>query len=60
MIAVPAYDAVHLSRMRLKTRGVHLNWASIRNRLANWAGITPPPQEVDGSQICIRPDAAAF
>ena len=63
-IAVPACHAVRLTRMRLKARGVHLSWASIRNRLANWVRITTTLQEVGGSQICMRqdvnPDAAAF
>ena len=63
-IAVLAYHGVHLIRMRLKARGVHLSWASIRNRLANWVRITTTLQEVGGSQICmrqdVRPDAAAF
>ena len=64
VIASPAYDAVHLSRMCLKMRAVHPSWASIRNRLANWVRITTTLQEAGGSQICIRqgvpPDAAAF
>ena len=63
-IAVLAYHAVHLIRTRLKARGVHLSWASIRNQLANWVRITTTLQEVGGSQICmrqdVRPDAAAF
>ena len=45
-IAVLAYHGVHLIRMRLKARGVHLSWASIRNRLANWVRITTTLQEV--------------
>ncbi|MDE0125345.1 MAG: hypothetical protein OXN97_12295 [Bryobacterales bacterium] len=64
VIAAPAYDAVHLSRMCLKMRAVHPSWASIRNRLATWVRITTTLQEAGGSQICIRqgvrPDAAAF
>ena len=59
-IAVLAYHGVHLIRMRLKARGVHLSWASIRNRLANCVRITTTLQEVGGSQICMRQDAAAF
>ena len=62
-IAVLAYHAVHLIRMRLKARGVHLNWAWIRNCLANWVRIKTTLQEVGGSLIGfredMRPDAAA-
>ena len=64
LIAVLAYHAVHLVRMRLKARGVLVSWASIRNRPANWVRVTMTLQKVGGSQICIpqhvRPDAAAF
>lgn len=56
--------AVHLVRTRLKAHGVHLNWALIRKRTANWVSVTTSPQTVVGSQICIwqgmRPDVAAF
>ena len=54
LIAVLAYHAVHLARTRLKARGVHLSWASIRNRLANCVGITTPPQKVGGSARTTR------
>ena len=64
LIAVLACHAVHLVRTRLRARGVHLSWASIRNRRANCVGIPTPPHKVGGSEICIRqhvrPDAAAF
>lgn len=64
LIAVLACHALHLVRTRLKARGVLVNWASIRNRLANWVRITMTLQKVGGCQICIpqhvRPDAAAF
>ena len=35
-VAVLAYHAVHLLRTRLKARGLHLSWQSIRDRLENW------------------------
>ena len=41
-IAVLAYHAVHLIRMRLKARGVHLSWASICIELA-WPRVLGVP-----------------
>ena len=55
-IAVLAYHGVHLIRTRLKARGLHLSWQSIRDRLQNWVRLTTTVQEAGGAQICIRQD----
>ncbi len=63
-VAVLAYHAVHLVRTRLKARGVHLSWQSIRDRLANWVRVTTTVQSADGQPLCsrqdVRPGAAAY
>ena len=55
-VAVLAYPAVHLVRTRLKARGVHLSWQSIRDRLANWVRVTTTVQSADGQPVCSRQD----
>ena len=63
-VAVLAYHAVHLLRTRLKARGLHLSWQSIRDRLENWVRVTTTVQAADGKPLCsrqdVRPGAEAF
>ena len=40
LIAVLAYHAVHLIRIRLAARGIHKCWASIRESMRTWVRIT--------------------
>ena len=55
-LAVLAYHAVHLIRTRLKARGIHLSWDSIRTRLQPWVRITSTFLKVNGRLIVNRQD----
>ena len=55
-IAVLAYHAIHLLRRRLKARGIHASWTTIRRRLSRWMRQTTRLQAEDGSWIETRQD----
>ncbi len=57
LIAALAYHPVHLIRTRLKSQGVNLSWASIRNRMQGWHRITTTLRKADGALVVNRQDA---
>ena len=60
-VAVLAYHAVHLIRIRLAARGVargvHVCWTSIRESMRTWMWITTRLRQTDGTLIVNRQDA---
>ena len=56
-IAVLAYHAVHLVRLRLAAQGGRDSWETIRNHLSGWVRLTSTLHGVDGARHVIRQDA---
>ena len=47
---------MHPIRTRLKSQGVNLSWASIRNRMQGWNRITTTLRKADGALVVNRQD----
>jgi len=53
-ISVLAYYVVHTLRMRLKAKGIHASWETIRNILSSQVRITTSLQRRDGRTVHVR------
>ena len=59
LIAALAYHPAHLIRTRLKSEGINLSWASVRERMCSWIRITTTLRRTDGKLILNRQDTNA-
>ncbi len=55
-VTVLAYHVVHALRRRLKNRGIHLSWWSIRERMRTWVRLTTTMPTADGKVWSQRQD----
>jgi len=53
-ITVLAYHLVHTLRIRLKEKGIQMNWESLRRQLAGQCQVTVAMQNKKGNMIHIR------
>jgi len=58
-ITVLAYHLLHTIRFRLRRDGIHLSWATIRDRLSTQVRITTTMKRKDGKMIHIRKSSRA-
>ncbi len=56
LIAALAYHPAHLIRSRLKSEGINLSRASVRERMCSWIRITTTLRRTDGKLILNRQD----
>ena len=57
LIAALAFHPAHLIRTRLKSQGINLSWASVRERMRSWIRITTTLRKTDGALLVIRQDS---